>query len=320
MPAARDGRLLRVEFESKAVASLQGFSFNLRRAKFADPRVRRAISLAYDFECANKSLFYGLYRRLDSYFDNSELAARGLPSGQELALLETMRDKVPAEVFTTEFKSPRAASADELRNNLRQAGRLLDDAGWKIVNGVRRHERTGETLSFEFLNYDTQFDRIVLPFKQNLARIGVDLVIRVNDATQYENRLKVYDFDMITDFFLQSHAPGTEHRERWGSEAAVKTATSNRIGISNPAVDALIEEVVFARTREDLIAATRALDRVLLWNYYMVLQWYNPNTWIAHWDKFGRPSRHPSQDPSVLTTWWWDAAAAAKLGASHAKR
>ena len=319
-PAVRDGLVKRVELETKTVASLQGFVINLRRPKFTDARVRQAISLAYDFESANKSLFYGLYKRLDSTFENSELAARGLPTGRELALLEALRDKIPPEVFTAPFTSPRAATTDDVRRNLREAGRLLDEAGWKVVNGVRRNARTGETLTIEFLNYDTQFDRIVLPFKQNLARIGVDLSIRINDATQYENRLKVYDFDMISDFHSQSHAPGTEQRERWGSDAASKPGTSNRIGIANPAVDALIEEVVFARTREDLVAAARALDRVLLWNHTMVLQWYNPHTWIAYWDKFGRPSRHPAQDPSVVTTWWWDEAAAAKLGALHAKR
>ena len=319
-PAVREGLVKRLELRTQTVASLQGFAFNLRRPKFTDPRVRHAIALAYDFESANKSLFYGLYKRLDSYFDNSQLAARGLPTGRELELLEPLRDKVPADVFTTPFTSPQAVTANDLRRNLREAGRLLDAAGWKVVNGIRRHERTGEALSIEFLNYDTQFDRIVLPFKHNLARIGIELTIRINDATQYENRLKVYDFDMISDFFPQSHAPGTEQRERWGSEAASKPATSNRIGIANPAVDALIEEVVFARSPEDLIAATRALDRVLLWNHYMVLQWHNPTSWIAYWDKFGRPDRHPSQDPSVLTTWWWDQAAAAKLGATHAKR
>jgi microcin C transport system substrate-binding protein len=225
-----------------------------------------------------------------------------------------LRDKVPPEVFTGEFRSPRHETAEDFRRNLREASRLLDEAGWKLAGNVRRHERTGEPLTIEFLSYDTQFDRIVLPFKQNLAKIGIDLVIRVNDATQYENRLKTYDFEMITDAFPQSHAPGPEQLQRWGSAAADQPATANRIGIKNPAVDALLEEMGRASTREELIAATRALDRVLLWNHYMILQWYNPTTWIAHWDKFGRPARHPSQDPSVLTTWWIDQSAVAKLG------
>lgn len=319
-PASRDGRVKKLELGLKTVAQLQGFSFNLRKAKFADPRVRRAIGLAYDFESANRSLFYGLYRRLDSYFDNSELAAKGLPEGRELALLEPLRDKVPPEVFTTEFRSPRNDTAEDFRRNLRDASRLLDEAGWKLDGNVRRHERTGEPLTIEFLSYDTQFDRIVLPFKQNLAKIGVDLVIRVNDATQYENRLKTYDFEMITDAFPQSHAPGPEQLQRWGSAAADQPATANRIGIKNPAIDALLEEMGRAGTREELIAATRALDRVMLWNHYMILQWYNPTTWIAHWDKFGRPARHPSQDPSVLTTWWIDQSAVAKLGQADGKK
>lgn len=317
-PAARDGRVKRADLRTETVANLQGFAFNLRRPKFADIRVRRAIALAYDFETANKSLFSGLYQRLDSYFENSPLAGRGVPTGRELELLDRLRDKVPPEVFTAEFRSPRAATAEQLRANLREASRLLDEAGWKIAGNVRRNA-AGEALTIEFLNYDTDFDRIVLPFKTNLARIGIDLRMRVVDAAQYENRLKSYDFEMITDAWTQSHVPGSEQRERWGSEAARRPATSNRIGIENPAVDALIEEIIASRTREDLRAAVRALDRVLAWNHYMVLQWYNPNTWLAWWDRLGRPERHPSQEVAATYTWWWDDAAAGKLGALNAK-
>ena len=319
-PAALQGRLRKQEFELKPVAALQGFAFNIRRDKLSDPRVRRAIGLAYDFETANRSLFFGLFKRLDSWFDNSPLAARGLPAGRELELLERLRDKVPQEVFSAEHRSPRAGSAEALRANLREAGRLLDEAGWKVVDGQRRHERTGEPLTIEFLNYETSFDRIVLPFKQNLARIGVDLSIRIIDAAQYENRLKSYDFEMITEGYAQSHVPGSDLRERIGSEAASKPATANRIGIRNAAVDALVEEIVYARSREDLVAATRALDRVLVWNHYMVLQWYNPNAWLAWWDKLGRPARHPSQEVGALYTWWYDPAAAARLGNAHGKK
>lgn len=317
--AVREKQLRKAEFELGTVAQLQGFAMNLRRPKFADPRMRRAVALAYEFEAANKSLFYGLYQRLDSWFENSPLAARGLPGARELALLERLRGKVPAEVFTTEYRSPRAATADELRNNLKEASRLLDAAGWHLVGSTRRNARTGEPLTIEFLNYDTSYDRIVLPFQHNLARLGVDLRIRIIDAAQYENRLKTYDFEMIVDGFTPSHVPGSELRERLGSEAAGRNATSNRIGIRDEAVDALVQEIIDARSKDDLVAAARALDRVLVWNHYMVLQWHNPNTWLAWWDKLGRPQRYPSQDVSAYTTWWWDAAAAARLGSPNGK-
>ena len=172
----------------------------------------------------------------------------------------------------------------------------------------------------EFLNYDTQFDRIVLPFKQNLEKLGVRLNIRIVDPTLYETRLKTYDFDMITDAYLMSHAPGNELREMWGSAAASQEASRNRAGIRNAAVDAIIEDVIYARNRADLIAATRALDRVLLWNTYIIPQWHNPTVWIAHWDKFGRPQRTPSQDPGNIATWWSDATAASKLEALNARK
>ena len=320
IPAVRDGRLKRLVLAKKIVADLQGFALNTRKPKFADPRVRRAFALAYDFESANNSLFYGLYRRINSAFENSELAHQGIPAGRELALLEKVRDKVPPEVFTTPYKSPVNATADDLRRNLREAARLLAEAGWTINRGVLSNARTGDPMTVEFLNSDTQFDRIVLPYKQNLEKLGIQVTIRIVDSTLYENRLKTYDFDMITDVLVMSQAPGNELRELWGSGSADKEASRNRIGIKNPAIDALIEDVIYAQSREDLIAAARALDRVMLWNHYLILQWYLPDAWIAHWDKFARPAKHPSQDPGVLSTWWIDPAAASKLEAANARK
>ena len=319
VPAVRDGRLKKVALPRQTVANLQFFAMNLRRPQFQDARVRRAFILAYDFESANKSLFYGLYRRINSIFDNSELAHRGAPEGREREILEKVRDKVPAGVFAGPWRAPVNATPDDLRNNLREAARLLDEAGWKLSGGVRRHERTGAILAVEFLNYDTSFDRIVLPYKQALERLGVRFSLRIVDPAQYENRVKVYDFDMITDALPMSHAPGNEQRELWGSEAAGKEASRNRTGIRDPAIDLILEDLVYARTRPDLIAAARALDRVVLWNHYLVPQWFNPDAWVAYWDKFGRPARHPSQDPGILTTWWIDREAEQRLAARSGK-
>ena len=318
--SVRDGRLKKAVLEKRTVADLQGFVFNLRRQRFSDLRVRRAFALAYNFESANASLFYGLYSRINSMFENSELAHQGVPNGRELAILEAHRAKVPPEVFGPAFRSPAAPNADDERRNLREASRLLAEAGWTLDKGQLRQAKTGEAMVVEFLNYDTQFDRIVLPFKQNLEKLGVRLNIRIVDPTLYETRLKTYDFDMITDAYLMSHAPGNELREMWGSAAASQEASRNRAGIRNAAVDAIIEDVIYARNRADLIAATRALDRVLLWNTYIIPQWHNPTVWIAHWDKFGRPQRTPSQDPGNIATWWSDATAVSKLEALNARK
>ena len=318
--AVRDGRLKRLPLETKTVAQLQGFVLNTRRTRFADPRVRRAFALAYDFESANKSLFYGLYRRINSTFENSDLAHRGLPSGRELEMLEKVRGQVPPEVFTTEYRSPSSATPEELRRNLREAARLLDEAGWKVDKGILKYAKTGEVMTVEFLDADQQFNRIMLPYKQNLEKLGIQLSIRVAEAARYAERLKTYDFDMITVAYGQSHAPGVEQREMWGTEAAAKEASRNYAGVRNAAVDVLLETLIFAETRDEMIAAARALDRVLLWNHHLVLQWYNPSSWYVYWDKLGRHPRYPSQDPSPLTTWWFDPAAAARLGAPNAKK
>jgi microcin C transport system substrate-binding protein len=304
IPPVRDGRLVKLVHKSGAVAQMQGFVLNTRRAKFADPRVRHAFALAYDFETANTSLFYGLYTRVNSYFDNSELAPRGKPEGRELELLEKWRAEVPAEVFGQPYKSPVNATSAQQRDNLREALRLLAEAGWKVKNGALRHDKTGEAMTVEYLNYDTSFDRIVLPYQRQLAKIGIRLDIRVVDATQYEERAKTYDFEMISDVYGQSHAPGNELRENFGSASADRPASRNRIGIKNPAVDALIEEVIYAPDRAQVVAAARALDRVLMWSHTIVPQWYNSDNWIVHSSRLGRPERMPSQEIAWLAAWW----------------
>ena len=317
-PAVRDRRVVKLEVPLATVAVTQAFVFNLRRPKFADRAVRQAFDLAFDFETANKNQFYGLYQRLDSYFDNSELAATGLPEGRELELLQEIRDQVPPEVFTTAYKSTVNATPEQIRANLREAGRLLDQAGWKLAGAVRQNEKKA-TLTVELLVPDATFDRILLPYQQALEKLGIRMSIRVVDAPQYAQRVRTYDFDMIIENFPQSHAPGNEQREYWGSASAEKPASRNTIGIANPAVDHLIEKIVYAPTRDEVIAATRALDRVLLWNRYVVLQWHRPSEWIAYWNTFSRPARLPSQAPGWLQTWWYDANAGKTSGAERVR-
>lgn len=317
-PAVRDGRVVKLEVPLATVAVTQAFVFNMRRPKFADRAVRQAFDLAFDFESANKNLFYGLYQRLDSYFDNSELAATGLPEGRELELLREIRDQIPPEVFTAPYRSPVNATPEQIRANLREAGRLLDQAGWKLAGAVRQNDKKA-TLTVELLVPDTTFDRVLLPYQQALEKLGIRMMIRVVDAPQYAQRVRTYDFDMIIENFPQSHAPGNEQREYWGSASAEKPASRNTIGIANPAIDHLIEKIIYAPTRDDVIAATRALDRVLLWNRYVVLQWHRPSEWIAYWNTFARPAKLPSQAPGWLQTWWYDANAGRTSGAKRVR-
>ena len=319
-PAVRDGRVKELEVPTATVAYTQAFVFNLRRPKFADRAVRQAFDLAFDFESANKNLFYGLYERLDSYFDNSELAAKALPEGRELELLTEIRDQVPPEVFSTPYKSTVNTTPEQVRANLRKAGQLLDEAGWKLAGNVRRNEKTKEPLAVEMLVPDTSLDRVLLPYQQALKKIGIRMTIRVVDAPQNTQRVKTYDFDLIIDNFPQSHAPGNEQREYWGSAAADKPASRNVMGIKNPAVDSLIDHIIFANDREELVAACRALDRVLLWNHYLVPHFYSPHERIAHWDKFGRPEKLPSSTTATaqfIQVWWYDEAAAKRLAAAR---
>src|SRR5437588_7733003 len=250
---------------------MQGFAFNLRRDQFKDARLRRAFNYAFDFEEMNKQLFYGQYKRINSYFEGTELASSGLPEGQELQILETLRDKVPAEVFTTPYQNPVGGNPEAVRANLRESVRLLKESGYE-VRDRKLVDPAGKPVTVEILVQDPSAERIALFYKPSLERIGVTASIRTVDDAQYQNRLRAFDFDMIIDQWGQSLSPGNEQREFWGSQAADQPGSRNTIGIKNPAVDALIEQVVFARDREQLVAATRAMDRVLLWNFYAVPQ------------------------------------------------
>jgi len=311
-PAVADKRVVKQEFPINDSGRMQAFAINLRRDQFKDPRVRRAFNYAYDFEEMNKQLFYGQYKRIDSYFFGTELASSGLPQGRELEILETVRDKVPAEVFTQAYTNPVGGNADAVRANLREAMKLLKEAGFEI----RDHklvDTAGKPVTIEILVQDPSAERMALFYKPSLERIGVTTSVRVVDDAQYENRLRSFDFDMIIDQWGQSLSPGNEQREFWGSQAADQPGAKNTAGIKNPAIDALIDKVIFAKDRDDLVAATRALDRVLLWNFYVVPQFSYPFARYARWDRFGHAELPKYGRSGLPSLWWYDADKAAKV-------
>jgi microcin C transport system substrate-binding protein len=316
-PAVTDKRVILEEFPVTNRGVMQGFGFNIRRDKFKDPRVRLAFNYAFDFEEMNRQVFFGQYKRIASYFEGTELAARDLPTERELELLETVRDKVPAELFAKPYTNPIGGNAEAVRNNLREAIRLFKEAGYEVRNQKLVNTRTSEPYAVEFLSQagDPAFERIILAYKPSLERLGITANVRSVDEVQYENRLRNWDFDIIIVSWAESLSPGNEQRSYWGSQAADQPGSLNYVGIKNPAVDALIDQVIFAKNRADLVAATKALDRVLLWNNYVVPQWTYSKDRTARWDRFGHPDPLPKYAASAFPgVWWWDAAKAAKTG------
>ncbi len=312
-PALKEGRVVKREVVLERPKPMQGFAFNLRKPKFQDVRVRRAFNLAYNFEWANQNLFFGQYKRTSSYFQGQELAAKGLPSPEELALLEPLRDKVPPEVFTQEYKNPVNATPGDFRKHLRKAARLLKEAGYKVVNN-KLVNSAGEQLSVEFLIDEGTFKRVILPYIENLKRLGIAARVRLVDSTEMKRREDNFDFDIVVGVFAQSESPGNEQRDFWGSAATSQPGSRNIIGIKNPAVDALVDKIIFAPNRDALVTASRALDRVLLWNAYVVPQWHSPAQRIAYWNKFGMPDPLPKISTGFPNVWWFDATLAAKYG------
>jgi len=313
-PAKRDGKVVLETFPERARGLMQAFVFNLRRDKFADPRVRLAFSYALDFEEMNKTLFFGQYQRINSYFSGTELASAGLPAGKELEILETVRDKVPPEVFTKPFVAPKTGDEQARRANLREATRLLREAGYEIKNGKLVNGKTGEPFKVEFLLANPAFERVVLFYKPALERLGIEVGTRIVDSSQYVNRVRGRDFDLIVTGWGQSLSPGNEQRDFFGSEAADREGSRNYGGIKNPAVDALIDRVIFAKDRDELGAATKALDRVLLWNHYVVPTWTINYSRTARWDRFGKPDKLPAYSYAFPDIWWYDKDRAAKIG------
>jgi microcin C transport system substrate-binding protein len=314
-PAVSDKRVLLEEFPIRNVGVMQAFAFNIRRAKFQDPRVRLAFNYAFDFEEMNKQIFFGQYKRISSYFEGTELAATGLPTGRELELLETVRDQIPTDVFKKPYSNPVNGNPEKVRNNLREALRLFKEAGYVVRDQQLVHNKTGEPYTAEFLAADPSFERVFLFYKPSLDRLGITVSVRTVDEAQYENRLRSWDFDIVTASWPESLSPGNEQRGYWGSQAAAEAGSDNLIGIKNPAVDAMIEHVIFAKNRTELEAASKALDRVLLWNHYVIPQWAYFKVRSARWDRFSHPETMPKYGNSAFpTVWWWDAAKAAKTG------
>jgi microcin C transport system substrate-binding protein len=312
-PAVTEKRVVKEEFPISDSGRMQAFVLNLRREQFKDVRLRRAFNYAYDFEEMNKQLFYGQYTRINSYFHGTELASSGLPEGQELAILETVRDKVPPELFTTPYQNPVGGNPEAVRGNLRESARLLKEAGYEIKDR-KLVDPAGKPVTVEILVQDPSSERIVLFYKPSLERIGVTTSIRIVDDAQYQNRLRNFDYDIIIDQWGESLSPGNEQREYWGSQAADVPGSRNAIGIKNPAVDALIDKVIFAKDRAELVAATHALDRVLLWNFYVVPQFTYGFSRYARWDRFSHAELPKYARSGLPYLWWFDADKAARIG------
>jgi microcin C transport system substrate-binding protein len=311
-PAVRQKRIVREEFPIRNAGVMQAFAFNTRRAKFKDPRLRRAFNFAFDFESVNRDIFYGQYTRIASYFQGTELACSGLPQGRELQILEPLRGQVPEEVFTTPFWNPIGGNPIADRANLLEAMKLLDAAGFAVRDLKLVDIKTGEPLQVEFLLAAPTYERFVLYYRDSLQRLGIDVAVRAVDDVQYENRLRNWEFDIVVASWEETLTPGNEQRDYWGSRSANVPGSRNLIGIANTAIDELINRIVFAPDRDEVVASTRALDRVLLWHHFVVPQWTYGKVRTARWDRLGRPNVMPIYGLSAFPEiWWWDAKRAA---------
>ena len=310
--AVKEGLLNKEMVPHQNPTGMQGFVFNTRREIFKNPQVREALGYAFDFEWSNRTLFNGQYTRTGSFFSNSDQASLGIPKDEELEILERYRDQLPERVFTNEFILPTTDGTGRPRSNLRVAGRLLEKAGWKTRDLKLVNNETGEPLKFEILLYSPAFERIVLPFISNLEQLGIDASIRLVDQTQYINRLRAKDFDMVVYTWGQSDTPGNEQRGYWGTNAADQNGSRNLAGIKDSVIDELIELLVLSDSREELNIRTRALDRVLLWGFYVIPQWHIRADRVLYWDKFSRPNK-PLRTGVMTGRWWYDEAKATAL-------
>jgi microcin C transport system substrate-binding protein len=311
-PALADGRVIKAELPDDTPSGAQGFFLNMRREKFQDIRVRKALNLAFDFEWTNKNLFFGLYTRTASFFERSPLKAEGVPPADELALLEPYRDSLRPEVFGEAVLPPVSDGSGQDRKLLREASRLLDEAGWTADGTVRRNAR-GETLDIEFLIDGPVFERVLAPYVKNLKLLGINATIRTVDNAQYQDRLKNYDYDVVSSRFMAGLTPGDGLRIFFGSQSANAPGTYNMSGVASPAIDGLIDKIVEAKSRQELDVAGRALDRVLRAEQFWVPNWYKGSHWVAYWDKFGQPPVKPKYDRGITDTWWYDEAKAKRI-------
>ncbi|HEV8016025.1 MAG TPA: extracellular solute-binding protein [Stellaceae bacterium] len=316
-PAFKQGLVVKEQIDHQVPQGMQGFVFNTRRPIFQDVRVRRALGYLFDFEWTNHNFFYDSYKRTTSYFENSDLASRGLPQGAELALLQQYKGKIPDSIFTTEYKPPVYDESGDIRDGIRAAVQLLQEAGWTLKGG-KLVDKDGKPFTFEFLNDDPRLERVILPYLQNLARIGIDGHLRSIDAPQYENRVRDYDFDMIGVRYGASLAPGNDLQQYFGSESADQPGSPNTAGIKDPVIDDLIQKALSAPTRTALVPIVHAIDRVLLAGYYVVPNWYSGYYRVAYWKKFGKPATQPiyaSMPSAVIMDWWLDPKAEQALAA-----
>ncbi len=314
VPPVEKGWIVKREVTNALPAGMQAFVYNTRRAIFSDPRVREALAHAFDYEWANKNLAFGAYKRTRSYFENSDLAASGLPSSEELELLEPLRGQIPGRVFTESYAPPKTDGSGNNRANMHKALELLKEAGW-VMKDHKLVNARGTPFTFEFLVDNPAFERWIQPFRRNLEKLGIKTDLRIVDSAQYQNRLNDFDFDVIVHVYGQSLSPGNEQRDFWASSKAGVKGSRNLAGVKSKAVDVLIEKLVQARTREELLTCVHALDRVLQWGFYVIPQWHLGTFRIAYWDIFGMPPQNPPYGLPVVDSWWIDPAKAAKLSA-----
>ena len=305
IPAVKNGLIKKELIGHENPQGMQAFAFNIRKEIFQNIKVREALSYAFDFEWTNTNLFYGAYKRTNSFFENSELASIAIPSGEELKLLNEYKNDLPAEVFAIEFNPPKTDGSGFIRKELSEATSLLKKAGWELKKGKLINTKSGKHFEFEILLVSPAFERIVFPFKDNLEKLGISVTVRTIDSSQYQQRLETFDFDMVVSTFRQSLSPGNEQRNFWGSDAAKTNGSRNIIGINNSTIDSLIEKIISAKDREDLIVSTKALDRVLLWNHYVIPQWHISSYRTLYWDIFDKPKVRPKYSLGT-NTWWID--------------
>lgn len=315
-PAFEAGDVIKTEFITNSGYAMQGWILNTRRPQFSDRRVRKALTWAMNFEQMNKNLFFDQYTRVESYFGGTELQATGLPTGRELEILTEYEGRIPAEIFTDEFALPVYESRRDERKFLKVAFDLLKEAGWKSEGGKLVNAK-GEQFKLEILGYSPASEKVNAPWLGSLKRLGIDATFRIVDTSQFISRINGFDYDVVSIPIRQSQSPGNEQREYWSSEAADQSGSRNYMGAKDPVIDELVERLIYAKDRAELVSITRALDRILLFNYFSVPQWYLSKDRVAYWNKFGLPPTQPAYSGIDAESWWVDPEKEAALNAKY---